>query len=291
MAEFRHYSEGDYDTVCEFFVRMNAEDRTHINWNWARFEWMMWHPEFDKSSSGSFGLWTEDGRVVAAAVYDMYFGEAFCGVLPGYDHLYPEVLDYAYRELKDDAGLGIALCDGYDREAAELLNAGFVPAEQTETVMRLELDRVLKADLPDGLRFTEPDPPKESVALQWLFWQGFDHGEDRMEFEKTIDWEKRDRIHFNRDLNVAAIDGEDRFVAYCCVWYLRDTDYAYVEPVCTIPSWRGKGVGKAVVYEALNRAASMGAKRAYVISDQKFYEKLGFVKDTHYTFFWKKEDH
>ena len=38
----------------------------------------------------------------------------------------------------------------------------------------------------------------------------------------------------------------------------------------------------------LNRATSLGAKKAYVLSDMPFYEKLGFKKDEHFTFFWKK---
>ena len=41
-------------------------------------------------------------------------------------------------------------------------------------------------------------------------------------------------------------------------------------------------------YEALNRARPLGAKKAYVLSDMPFYEKLGFRKDKHFTFFWKR---
>ena len=67
----------------------------------------------------------------------------------------------------------------------------------------------------------------------------------------------------------------------------KNTNYAYVEPVCTVPSFRGKGVAKAVIYEALNRAEAIGAKQAYVISEMKFYEKLGFREDLHYSFYWK----
>ena len=62
---------------------------------------------------------------------------------------------------------------------------------------------------------------------------------------------------------------------------------AYVEPVCTIPEYRGKGVAKALIYEAFGRAKKLGAKRAYVISDMEFYEKLGFKKKHHYLFFRK----
>ena len=78
-------------------------------------------------------------------------------------------------------------------------------------------------------------------------------------------------------------------VACCLLWYMAGTDYAYVEPVCTIPSYRGKGIAKAVIFEALGRAKKLGAKRAYVISDMEFYERLGFRKKYHYSFFWKND--
>ena len=55
-------------------------------------------------------------------------------------------------------------------------------------------------------------------------------------------------------MSVATIDRNGEYAAYCCVWVHPKTDYAYVEPVCTVPSYRGKGVAKAVIYEALNRA-------------------------------------
>ena len=77
-------------------------------------------------------------------------------------------------------------------------------------------------------------------------------------------------------------------VLNCCLWYSDKADYAYVEPVCTVPSYRGKGIAKAVIYEALNRARALGAKKAYVISDTKFYKKLGFEKEYRFSFYWKK---
>ncbi|MDO5138053.1 MAG: GNAT family N-acetyltransferase, partial [Oscillospiraceae bacterium] len=80
MAGFRHFKNEDYEAVCEFLIELNRNSKDHINWNWARFEWMYEHPEFDKSSIGSIGLWTDSDRIVGAAIYDMYFGEAFCGV-------------------------------------------------------------------------------------------------------------------------------------------------------------------------------------------------------------------
>ena len=285
--EFRHFKDADYEAVCDFLIELNKRDRTHINWNWARFEWMYEHPEFDKSTIDAIGLWFDGERVVGAAIYDMYFGEAFCGVLPEYEKLYPAILQYAYDVLKDGNGLAIAICDTNTAEIEAAKRAGFAPIDQTETIMEIGLDAPRDAALPDGFTLYEPHPVEDAEKMQWLFWQGFDHGEDRAEFEREEMTAPQVRKHMRRELGIAAVDGTGEYAAFCCLWYSEKTDYAYVEPVCTIPRHRGKGLAKALIYETLKRAHALCAKTAYVISDMPFYEKLGFRKTYHYTFYRK----
>ncbi len=288
MTEFHQYRDADYDAVCDFLIELNRKDRRHINWNWARFEWMYGHPEFDYESRNMIGLWREGNRVVGAAIYDMFFGEAFAGALPEYEELYPEILEYAVRELSDEEGLGIAICDDSAREIRTVQRAGFTPDGRKETVMQLELDRTFSAALPEGFLIAEPDPVRDIAALQWLFWQGFDHGNDYEEFLRTEQKESRLRKHADPKLGLAAVSPSGEYAAFCCLWYHKDTDYVYVEPVCTVPEYRGRGIAKALLNEALSRAKERGAKKAYVISDQEFYRKLGFGKAYSFPFCWKK---
>ena len=284
---FKNYTDDDYEALCEFLIVLNANNDSHINWNWARLEWMIEHPEFDKSLKNSIGLWSVDGKIVGAAIYDMYFGEGFCGVLPEYKDQYPDVVKYACRELKDDSGFGLAICDENADEVKSIKDLGFTIADQDETIMEKSLDDDLSAELPTGLKFFCPDPVEDVYDLEWLFWQGFDHGDDKAEFEREEEIIPRVRKHFNKDLGVAAVNENGEMVACCLLWYMPGTDYVYVEPVCTIPSYRGKGVAKALIFEALRRAKKLGANRAYVISNMEFYEKLRFRKKHHYTFYWK----
>ncbi|SHH87603.1 Acetyltransferase (GNAT) domain-containing protein [Butyrivibrio fibrisolvens DSM 3071] len=284
---FKNYTDDDYEALCEFLIVLNANNDSHINWNWARLEWMIEHPEFDKSLKNSIGLWTVDDKIVGAAIYDMYFGEGFCGVLLEHKDLYPDVVKYACRELKDDSGFGLAICDENADEVKSIRDLGFTIADQDETIMEKSLDDDLSAELPTGLKFFCPDPVEDVYDLEWLFWQGFDHGDDKAEFEREEEIIPRVRKHFNKDLGVAAVNENGEMVACCLLWYMPGTDYVYVEPVCTIPSYRGKGVAKALIFEALRRAKKLGANRAYVISNMEFYEKLGFRKKHHYTFYWK----
>ena len=286
-AVFRPYRKEDYEAVCEFLIALNRTDKKHINWNWARFEWMMEHPEFDNSTISSIGLWWEQDKIIGAAIYDMYFGEALCAELPEYEALYPEILDFAFRELKDDAGLGIAICDENQGEIEAAEAAGFTPDEQSETVLRLGLDKLRRTVLPEGYVFTELDPAERPEDFQWLLWQGFDHGTDYEEFKRNDPIIPQHRPHLNKHLSLTAVTPGGELAAYCCVWYRADTDYAYVEPVCTVPAHREKGIAAALLSEALTRAKALGAGEAYVISNLPFYGKLGFEESQYYTFYRK----
>ena len=285
----RNYKEEDYETLCAFLIGLNQQNGMHINWNWARWEWMYEHPEFDKSLTESIGLWEDGGRIVGAAIYDMYFGEGFCGALPGYESLYPDILAYAYKELRDENGFGFAVCDDDEALIGTAEKAGFVKTEQSENILRMPLDHDYSSVLPEGYAFAELDPVKELYDFQWLLWQGFDHGDDRAEFERENDFPQIPyfRVHFNPFLSVAAVDRAGEKGSYCCLWYDEKTDYAYVEPVCAIPSARGKGITRAVIYEALGRAKALGAKNAFVISDMDFYRRLGFEQYKHFSFYHK----
>lgn len=287
MTEFKAYQNEDYQALCDFLIELNRDSKYHINWNWARFEWMAVHPEFDKSTISSIGLWLDDGKIIGAAIYDMYFGEAFCAALPSYSALYSEILDYAYRELKDESGLSVAICDDSAAEIEAAEKAGFIKADQDETMMVLRLDNAFPVELPDGYRFENLDPGAEAYDFQWLLWQGFDHGVDRAEFEREDPIVPQIRRHLDPYLSITAVNADGEKVGYCCLWYSDKTDYAYVEPVCVIPSYRGKGVAKAIIYEALNRARSRGAAYAYVLSDMDFYQKLGFMPHKRFSFYHK----
>lgn len=288
MSEFKNYTPKDYDALCNFLIAINKDNEQHINWNWARFEWMYEHPEFDKSSMNTIGLWWDNNKIVGAAIYDMYYGEAFCGALSGFEIIYPEILNYAYNHLKDESGIGIAINDDNSEEITLAQQQGFSVAEQTETILCKKLNHQLPPSLPEELHFEDFDPEENPYDFQWLLWQGFDHGTNRAEFEQAEEIIPQKRPNLKKNLSVVAVNEAGEKVAYCCLWYNENTDYTYVEPVCVIPSYRGKKVASAVVLEALNRAKAMGAQKAYVISDMDFYKKLRFEEDMHFTFYWKK---
>lgn len=285
-VQFEH---GEYQAVCDFLVALNRCGTAHLNWNWARWEWMYAHPYCVRELLNTIGLWKVGDAVVGAAIFDLYHGEAFCAALPGYETLLPEIYAYAYDRLRDENGLGIAVAESDDVGRAMLCAMGYQKGEQTEVLSVLKLDGKLAYTLPDGLSIRPICFPEDAMAYYTVIWKGFDHESDRSELQSMLQNQAPLPPHMLPALCLGVDAGEGEFVAHCTCWYDPRTDYAYIEPVCTVPAYRGRGLAKAVLCEALNRCAAMGAQRGMVLSDQMFYQKLGFTPLETYTFYWKRE--
>lgn len=279
------YREEDYDAVCTFLAELNHGDTMHINWNWARWEWMYLHDEMDRSLLGQIPLWWSGDRIVGAALYDMYPGEACALWLPEYKTLAGEILEAAWS-LHDENGLGIAV-NVRDLGTKRLMKQlDYAPAEVTENLMRCDLNLLPHLGIPAGFTMQELDAT-EGARQQWLLWQGFDHGNDRAECLANTS-PVAPRKHFRKELNLALVDKDGRDAALCSCWFLEGTGYAYVEPVCVIPEYRSRGLGRALLTQALTRCHALGAEYAYVISDLDFYRSIGFRDCERYQFWWKK---
>lgn len=288
MIRFERYQYRYYQQVCDFLIELNKESRYHSNWNWGRFEWMHEHSLTKKELLGYMGLWFEDDRLIGAALIDMFFGEAFVGVLRRYRALFPEILKYAYDNLKDDQGLGIAFHDDNEEEIQEAMKQGFLKAEGDETDCEIELNKEYPVAVPNGFSIESFDAQEHPLEMEWLCWQGFNNGNDKEEFLKQYEGPTGTRPHFNAYLCIVVKNEKHELVATASTWYDQKTDFAYVEPVCVLPTYRKMGLGKAAVYAAINHARELGAKTAIVNSGQDFYKRLGFKKKNHYTFYWKK---
>ena len=288
MIRFEKYQSCYYQQVCDFLIEINEENNYHNNWNWARFEWMHEHPLTKKEQLKYMGLWFDDEKLIGASLIDMYFGEAFVGVLSEYHYLYFEMLKYAFDSLKDDEGLGISFHDNNKNEIEEALKQGFFKTEAEEIDCVIEIKDKLPVNIPKGFKVETFDAENNPLEIEWLFWQGFDHGEDREEFLKQYKNPTGKRPHFNQYLCIVIRNDQNELVASASTWYDKRTNYAYLEPVCVIPIYRKMGLGKIAVYEAINHAKELGAKRVIVNSGQEFYKHIGFKKKNHYSFYWKK---
>lgn len=289
---FKKFEDKYYNAVHDFLIEISRSNHTHINWNWARWEWMYFHPELDRSFIERIGLWFTEDELVGVALYDFYPGEAFFAAKPGFEELEKDILEYAITNLSDENGLGIAVNDEDIRTTNLLKSYGFLKKEQNENILMLNLEKMAFNLKPiEGIRLESIDKENDLFTRQELFWKGFNH-EGAMPSDiatKELQKVMMSAPNMNQELHIIAKSEQGEYVSYCGLWYNTDTDYVYVEPVCTIPEYRNKGIAGLVVLETLRRAENMGAKKAYVISDMGFYKNLGFEQHSHYTFYWYKK--
>lgn len=288
--DFKVFNDIYYDKVCDFLIEISKNNRTHINWNWARWEWMFFHPDFNRELMDKIGLWFLGDELVGLATYDYYFGEGFFAAKEGFEELEKDILEYAVTNFSDENGFGIAVNDTDNKTIDLLKHYGFTENEQTENMLELALDEVdfTSRSKIEGISFQSINLEKDLYKHHELLWKGFDHEGQAPLDEDTISKQKKllSASHLNPLLHVIAKTENGEYAAYCGLWYNKETDYVYVEPVCTIPEYRNKGIASALLMEALKRAYDLGAKKAYVISESNFYKSIGFKQHSHYTFYW-----
>lgn len=284
--DFRKFNNTYYNDVCDFLIEISKDNDKHINWNWARWEWMFFHPEFNRDLIDKIGLWFLGEKLIGLATYDHYLGEGFFATKEG---LEKDILEYTIANFSDKNGFGIAVNDTDDKTLKLLKDYGFLRNEQTENILELKLDEVnFNLEPIKGITLESLDIENDLFKHHELLWKGFNHEGQAPLDENTINKQNLmlSAPHLNPLLHVIAKDKCGEYVAYCGLWYNEKTDYVYVEPVCTIPEYRNKGIARMVLMEALKRAYDLGAKKSYVISDSDFYKSLGFKQHSHYTFYW-----
>jgi ribosomal protein S18 acetylase RimI-like enzyme len=87
---------------------------------------------------------------------------------------------------------------------------------------------------------------------------------------------------YRRDLDIVAIAPDGEVASFCTLWFDDVTRSGYFEPVGTAQEHQRRGLGKAVMSEALRRVRAMGATMAFVSSytspAHELYTSLGFLE-------------
>lgn len=268
----------EYYKVVDFLKRINNKEVLSPNFLWARWTWFISRPLDNEDQKNLIGVWEDGDKIVALSTFELDFGEVYITVDKDYKFLLQDIISYAKDKLTNNGELKIIINDNdrdFQRVAAE---NGFIPTEDRECVARLEITGDLSYELPEGFTVT-------SMAEKWDFrqynsvmWRGFGSKDEPDQSTEMIEWRKTmlSSPHLTPEITVAIVAPNGNYAAHCGLWYNLGEDYAYVEPVVTDPDYRKIGLAKAAIYEAVLRAAKLGAKEAYVVSSQQFYYNLGF---------------
>lgn len=278
----------DYRKISEFLIAHYQPRNADGNWIEPAWEYMHGHPYLDSTSLQKIGIWEENGEIVAVSHYESQLGEAFFEFHPAYRHLRDKMLDHAERHLagvsKEDGRKYLhAFINDNDPEFLALVKSrGYEKdPERTRPMYQFVIpDPFPIIALPEGFRLTSLAEECDWTKVHRALWRGFDHGEDVPMNEAELESRRRmfDTPKARRDLKIAVKAPGGDFVAFSGTFYEPAGQFAYVEPVATVPAYRRMGLGKAAVLEGIRRCAELGATLAYVGNDLPIYQAIGFKR-------------
>jgi len=292
MIHFRQYQhtenlfEGDFLLVRDFLLMLNNPTYS-VGW---------WDCKITGSSDiahlSAFGLWFEDNQLIAVAwTEDSCLGTGLLCVKNDKRFLIAEMVDYAQKHLHDRGRLSLLVPDLDKKYQNAVAKAGFVLTQErdTESIIVIGQNK-LNYSLPEGFHVTSMADNYNAVQYERIMRRGFteDRDERVLPLSEISNIDRQFKRPFvNLDLQIAITAPDNSFAAFCGIWHTKESPMVCIEPVVTDPTYQKRGLGKAVVYEALSRCAKLGATSAVVYSSIQFYFNIGFRPHSTSTW-WKK---
>ena len=238
----------------------------------------------DKSLVHRWKLWEDNGRIVGLVFYENPVNDVYFSLRPGYEKLADEMAAYAVSFMpRVDGHLRFVIFDGQNAVKEAAAKAGF---QQTSgfTERVFDFEQALKYPLPDGFHFVESE--KLSVEkIAECCWKGFDHEKEEGSWNGDAEHGYYSLMapHMHPEHSVVIESDEGEYVCYAGMWWTPENHLAYMEPLCTIPQYRKKGLAAAALSEHYRRLKPLGATHM-TGGGNVFYEKIGFKPMVPWTF-------
>lgn len=281
----------DFHRICDFLISINDKRVISPNYLWARWVWQF-GPYMNMTHLSHIGVAEDNGKIVGLATYENDIGEAYFSVDEEYSYIKPQLMDYAKEKLSLDGKLRITLPDGDLSYQQIAIQKGFIPTTQKSSVARIDISGNAY-DIPEGYKIMSFDDIAFDIEKYYdAIWRGFDNKRERneVEIESMKNGGEFHDPHYDKNLRILVVAPNGDYAAHCGMWCLPGSEYAYVEPVFTLPEYRKMGLGKVAVLEGVNRCGKLGAKQAYVLSSQQFYYSIGFYPFQNETWWVYKDD-
>lgn len=264
------------------------------------FEYALASSWMNKSYLHLDRLWLDGEKVVGFVFYEDPVTHIFFSLRPGYEVLAEEMVEYAEanmpnfgneQELVLFAGQS-AFLDVIKKRGYELLS------ENVDLICDFRKTK-LDFPLPGGFHFVPPqecDPLKLAVCT----WKGFDH-EDKGAFENWQEelgekWTPARAYHgilssaiappphATHEYNVIIADEQGEYACFSGMWWVPKNKLAYMEPLCTVPEHRRKGLAAAALSKHYEILKPLGAELMTGGGDA-FYGKIGYEDGIHWLHF------
>ena len=251
---------GDCGKIYQFMLDIYERDwRNGVPAPFFEYAFSSFAKWMDISYSYLNRIWEDNGEIVAFCFYENPVTDIYFSLKPGYEELAPQMAAYADEHMLQKNGERRLILFGGQ---TALINAakelGYRQVSE-RTDMQVDFEDVLDYPLPEGFHFVKPE-----------------------EYEYQL----QAAPHATTELAVIIADEQDEYVCYAGMWWIPQNKLAYMEPLCTVPEYRNRGLAAAALSEMYRKTKKMGATHM-TGGFNGFYQKIGYRPAEKWTY-WKK---
>ena len=275
----------DHMTVYEFMLEIY--DPHCANGVAAPFlEYALSSDWMNKSYTHRDRLWLDGEKIVAFCFYENPVSDVYFTLRPGYEFLAPEMIAYAESDMPRPDGKHQLVIFGAQKALTEAAQRAGYQRVACWTELDIPFDKPLEYPLPAGYRFAAA--PLDAAKISRCCWRGFNHEAEEGPWHGDGESELHlmQAPHATVAYDVAIEDEAGEYVCFAGMWWVPENRLAYMEPLCTVPEHRRKGLAAAALSELHRRLAPLGATHMTGGFDP-FYAAIGFEPAVEWCF-WQK---
>lgn len=243
----------------------------------------------DKGYTYKNRIWFDGETIVGFVFTENPVTDIYFSLRPGYEEIAEEMVAYADEHMPNfEQKKQLVIFKGQDAIMKAAQELGY--AKVGEAIdMQYDFAKPLEYELPEGFRFV-PIGMHDVEKIGECCWKGFDHEAEEGPWHGDARncYQLCQAPHATVEYDVVIENEAGEYVCFAGIWWTPENKLAYMEPLCTVPEYRKRGLASAALSELYRRMKPLGATHmtgGFV----PFYEKIGYHPAVTWTF-WKKEN-
>lgn len=284
--------------ICEFFETLYDYDHSAYGNLKVMWECMLQYPSYPLFHHEENGIWEVGDRIVGIVhLSGPWLGEVNIDIHPNYVELYEEMLSYAEKRFAGTNREGKRYIR--TRSGKTLSQMSEVLARQDYT--RCEGGRLYKRDV--SAMMETPDLAKQFqvktlsevydfTKLNRLLWKALNYAGEPPAYDDDVYLPiKQAWFDYQKEISTVILAPDGSYAGFCGLWYDKDTQAAYIEPLVRDSLYKNQGIGYALMYETLKRCKELNVESLFAVPDESavdFYTKAGFRHNVNQDYWIKK---